>query len=45
MTTELIQVRRNDMEMSNVNYRIKKMKAHLLFNYWKHFLDADYARH
>lgn len=31
--------------MNNRNYRIKKMKVHLLFNDWKHFLDADSARH
>lgn len=33
MTMELIQVRRSDTEMSNRNYRIKKMKVHLLSNY------------
>lgn len=41
MTTELLQVRRNDIEMDNREYRIKKMKVHLSFNYAKHFLETD----
>lgn len=43
LVTELIQVRRN--EVDNREYRIKKIKVHLLFNYCKHFLDTAYARH
>lgn len=42
---ELFQVRRNDTEVDNTEYRIKKIKVHVLFNYRKHFLDAEYARH
>lgn len=33
LVTELIQVRGNDTEMDNIEYRIKKIRVHLLFNH------------